>query len=76
MELTTVAGRLEKGVFHPHQPLPPQDGPAVLTFVLEAPARPSEGSRPRFSFDEALALSAGSGVTISDAVIEERREYE
>lgn len=75
MKLIAVQGYLEEGVFHSDQPLPPGKVPAVLTFVAApAAAKVVPKPHPRFSFDEALRLSTQPDVTISDAVIEERKE--
>lgn len=76
MELVAVQGYLEEGVFHPDQPLPLGKVPAVLTFVAApAAAKVAPKPRPRFSFDEALAMTANtSTVQVADEVTAEREE--
>lgn len=75
--LTTVKGTYQDGWVQLEEPAPAttQTTQQVLVVFLEPPLAVAT-ARPRFSWDEALALSAGSGVSLSDAVLEERREAE
>lgn len=76
--LTTVEGTYQDGVVRLEEPAPAavQGARRVLVTFLDAPAKTPAAARPRFSWDEALARSAHSNATVSDAVIEERREDE
>ena len=71
----TVAGMYANGAVQLDEPAPDHTPtPVLVTFLAVEPVlklRPN-----RFYFDEALALTATSGITVSDAVLEERREAE
>ena len=75
--LTTVKGTYQDGQVQLDKPAPatPQAFQRVLVVFLDAPLAVA-ASQPRFSWDEALEISAGSGISLSDAVLEERREAE
>ncbi|AMR25696.1 hypothetical protein A0257_00400 [Hymenobacter psoromatis] len=79
--LITVRGTYENGVVRLSEPLPAAAnlpaGEVLVTFLASKPecvavAMPSK--KPRFSFDEALALPTTPGSSVSDAVLEEREE--
>lgn len=75
--LVTVQGTYENGTIRLDEPAPAAPaGPVLITFLAEAaiPASSPPG-RPRFSFDEALALTAESShISVADEVIAEREE--
>lgn len=70
--LVTVRGTYQDGIVRLSEPVPAsaEAGQVIVTF-LPAPESPPP-ARPRFSFDEALALPTIPGTSVSDAVIEER----
>ena len=79
--LVTVRGTYENGVVRLDEPAPAaaQAAEVLVTFLaspVERPlaAAPTPVPKPRFSFDEALALPTTPGSSVSDAVLEEREE--
>ena len=78
--LITVRGTYENGVVRLSEPVPAasaQAGEVLVTFLASTPERPlvaTSPKKPRFSFDEALALPTTPGSSVSDAVLEEREE--
>ncbi len=79
--LVTVHGTYENGVVRLDEPLPAaaslQAGEVLVTFLASKPERTTVATphKKRFSFDEALALTADtSHVQVADEVEAERRE--
>ncbi|WP_375417378.1 hypothetical protein [uncultured Hymenobacter sp.] len=79
--LTTVKGTYQNGVVRLDEPVAATNEPArpvLVVFLEPAPATTPVSapvSTPRFSWDEALALSAGtSHVSVADEVVAERQE--
>ncbi|MEJ7666703.1 MAG: hypothetical protein WKG07_47900 [Hymenobacter sp.] len=78
--LVTVRGTYENGVVRLNEPLPDasaQAGEVLVTFLTSKPERAlvaTSPKKPRFSFDEALALPTTPGSSVSNAVLEEREE--
>lgn len=77
--LTTVEGTYQDGVVRLNEPAPLAGQPVrrVLVVFLEPEfqAAPTPAPTPRFSWDEALALSADtSHISVADEVLAERQE--
>ncbi len=77
--LVTVRGTYENGVVRLNEPLPAaaslQAGEVLVTFLASKPELITVApQKPRFSFDEALALPTKPDSSVSDAVLEEREE--
>lgn len=68
--LVTVQGTYENGTIRLDEPVPTDTARVLVTFLVET-AVPAP-ARPRFSFDEALALPTTPGSSVSDAVAVER----
>lgn len=76
--LVTVQGTYENGAIRLDEPVPTTvTGRVLVTFLPKAttPVAPTLPQRPRFSFDEALALTAeSSSVSVADEAMAEREE--
>lgn len=73
--MLVLEGTYENGHLHLDQPVVYRHPVRVRVEFLDELEAATIG-KPRFSWDEALALSDGSGAPVSDAVLEERREAE
>lgn len=76
--LVTVQGTYENGTIRLDEPVPTTNQttrPVLITFLEPAAPTDIKPVRPRFSFDEALALTAESShISVADEVIAEREE--
>ena len=79
--VVTVRGRYENGVVRLEEPAPAaaQTAQVLVTFLTSKTTRPSRAKspkKPRFSFDEALALTADTSHVEVAAEVEAEREEE